>query len=620
MSIEQYASYQADAEITRQKTSYTELGANFAPNYGKDRLVVQTNSAVNIIKLARQNPDVYEQYIEIIKNDFILISHNRTSGYSVFMKRTSYYPERMSTHKHLRRHKGVIYTLTAPSAKKIAKNLPNRLLVLFSHMNGGRGYDSSLAIERLFVQFFADIQRSLVKNVFILRLADINLSHGSYFVSTDNYPEYEQEIQDLITNIRGRYNISQDHVVLYGGSKGGAGALLHSAIGDYKAVCGDPIIDSSVYNIKDHHFVKHFKEANLTNRILSYAQSNTRKKYIFGAKKVKFNYDTSANLSTTSNGLIHLVDLSDDETIATHPQVTAQSVPEQITLINLLFDGGKIIGAEGGNMANVKKKINFSLNEEQSEGENNFNVQALLKPKIHEFQNDKTKQPLTGSYQDSNGNIIEVSDGFTGSGCYFRFCGKNNKLKIAPNARLKNVYIEFLGDDGICELNDSPRLQGAIRLGYGCTVKIEKNVSCTNAVYITCAEHTNIFIGEDCMFATNNQIRTDDAHGIYDVKTGKRLNNSKDVYIGKHVWLGFNTVVLGGAFIGDGSVVGMNSLVKKKFPNNCVIAGNPAKLIKKDIFWERPFLPSSDQVIEFSPEQLATKSHCNPTQEGEIHE
>lgn len=351
MSLDSYLCYQNDSEIARSKSSYTEIGEQFAPDYSKDRLVLQTNSAVNIIKLARQNPAVYEQYIDIIKNDFILISHNRV-GYSVFMKRTAYHPERVPDYKHLRRHKGLIYTLDAPQAKKRAKNLPNRLLVLFSHMNGGGGYDSSLAIQRLFVQYFADVHRSLVKNVYILRLADINLSHGSYFVSTDNYPEYESEIQELIANIRSRYNIGQDDVVLYGGSKGGAGALLHGAIGDYKAVCGDPIIDSSMYNLKDHHFVKHFKVANLTDRILSYAKTNKNRKYIFGASQVKFNYDTSANLAKLSNGLVHLVDLSADETVKTHPQVTAQSVPEQITLINLLFDGSKILGGALGDAVN----------------------------------------------------------------------------------------------------------------------------------------------------------------------------------------------------------------------------------------------------------------------------
>lgn len=353
IDLNKYPCYQTDSDIAKAKSSYTELGANFAPDYTKERLVVQTDSPLNIIKLARRNANIYEQYIDIVKNDFILISHNRL-GFSVFMKRTAFHPEKVKTYGDLKRFKGLIYNFTLPTPKKKSSNLPNRLLVLFAHMNGGTGYDSSNAIERLFVQFFTDIQRSLVKNVFILRLADINLSHGSYFTSTDNYPEYEQEIQELIKQTMLRYNIKQEDVVLYGGSKGGAGALLHGAIGNYKAVCGDPIIDSTLYNKNDQHFVKHFKEANLTDKILAYMKGNTNKKYIFASSAVKFNFNVSANLANLSDGLVHLVDVSADETVKTHPQVTAQSVPEQITLINLLFDGEKIVGQECGKSINQK--------------------------------------------------------------------------------------------------------------------------------------------------------------------------------------------------------------------------------------------------------------------------
>ena len=42
-----------------------------------------------------------------------------------------------------------------------------------------------------------------------------------------------------------------------------------------------------------------------------------------------------------------------------------------------------------------------------------------------------------------------------------------------------------------------------------------------------------------------------------------------------------NTVILGGTEIGDNSVVAANSVVRGKFPNNCVIAGAPAKIVKR---------------------------------------
>lgn len=152
---------------------------------------------------------------------------------------------------------------------------------------------------------------------------------------------------------------------------------------------------------------------------------------------------------------------------------------------------------------------------------------------------------IQGNYADEeNHNLVIAPAGLVA--CQCSFLGKNNVLKISPNAKLKNLFIEFLGDDGYCEIDNSPRLSGSIRIGYNSSVTIEKNVSATNRIYLTCAEGTKVFIGEDCMFATNNQIRTDDAHGIYDVYTGKRVNLARDIYIGKHVWVGFNAVILGG--------------------------------------------------------------------------
>lgn len=55
---------------------------------------------------------------------------------------------------------------------------------------------------------------------------------------------------------------------------------------------------------------------------------------------------------------------------------------------------------------------------------------------------------------------------------------------------------------------------------------------------------------------------------------------SKEVIIGKDCFVGCNTLILKGSKIGDGSVVGAGSVVAGIFPSNCVIAGNPAKIIK----------------------------------------
>lgn len=335
--------YIADSKIARDKTSYVSLADdNYLPDYNKDRLVIHTNTALSMLKLARKGGEIYQRYIEILSHDYTLIGHKL--GYSIFMKREKYKPEIVSEYKYIKRYKGLMYTLTSPQSKRSSPSLPNRLLVLFSHMNGGGEYDSNNAVSRMFVQYFNDIQRSLVKNVFVLRIADLNLSHGSYFVNTKNYPTYEEEIQELIHSICKQFNIDSNDVVLYGGSKGGSGALLHAAIGNYNAVVGDPIIDASKYNEKDWHFIKNFREADLTDRISELAKNNTNKMYIFASKAQVFNYNTSMKFVSKLKGLAYLVDLSEDISVISHPHITSQSVPEQITLINLLFDGNKILG------------------------------------------------------------------------------------------------------------------------------------------------------------------------------------------------------------------------------------------------------------------------------------
>ena len=131
---------------------------------------------------------------------------------------------------------------------------------------------------------------------------------------------------------------------------------------------------------------------------------------------------------------------------------------------------------------------------------------------------------------------------------------------------------------------------------------------------MTCAENSKIIIGEDCMFATNNQIRTDDAHPIYDVNTGERINITKDVILGDHVWIGYGVTLLGGAVVGSGSVLGAYALVNKSHPNNCLAVGTPAKTVKHDIFWERsPLLVSSKGAITYTKEQMQAKSYCQKT-------
>jgi acetyltransferase-like isoleucine patch superfamily enzyme len=196
-------------------------------------------------------------------------------------------------------------------------------------------------------------------------------------------------------------------------------------------------------------------------------------------------------------------------------------------------------------------------------------------------------------YTDDRGNSIEVTGPVEGASIRVNFRGSNNHLVVGLPVRLGRLVIDFDCDNGLVRLGPSanvPAFSAAIRVGQDSKVLIGRNVSCTSTVAMSATEGTTIAIGEDVMFASENQVRADDGHPIFDVRTGKRVNVSKSIRIGDHVWLGRFSTLLGGARIGSGSVIGYGSIVTGHVPNNCIAAGVPAHVIRKDVAWERPHL------------------------------
>ena len=57
-------------------------------------------------------------------------------------------------------------------------------------------------------------------------------------------------------------------------------------------------------------------------------------------------------------------------------------------------------------------------------------------------------------------------------------------------------------------------------------------------------------------------------------------------YIGDNCLVGKNVTILPGVKIGDNVVIGCSSVVTKDIPNNCIAAGNPARVIKSDFSWD----------------------------------
>lgn len=83
---------------------------------------------------------------------------------------------------------------------------------------------------------------------------------------------------------------------------------------------------------------------------------------------------------------------------------------------------------------------------------------------------------------------------------------------------------------------------------------------------IIAGEEKDIIIGDNCMISFGSWIRNTDPHLVYDSSTYCRINPSKSVLIGDHVWIGQSCIILKGTVVGSGSILGAGSVVSgKKF-------------------------------------------------------
>ena len=132
---------------------------------------------------------------------------------------------------------------------------------------------------------------------------------------------------------------------------------------------------------------------------------------------------------------------------------------------------------------------------------------------------------------------------------------------------------------------------GAI-IARGMTLRSDNNGSvvfgkkfCANQNF-SVFTNTKITFGDNCVLGWNVNVRDSDGHPIK-AASGNLINPNKQIYIGTHVWIASHVDILKGCFVPDGCVLGFKSLVTSKFNDeNCIIAGIPAKRLKKEIHWE----------------------------------
>lgn len=167
--------------------------------------------------------------------------------------------------------------------------------------------------------------------------------------------------------------------------------------------------------------------------------------------------------------------------------------------------------------------------------------------------------------------------------------GINNKITIKDLSQLIYCNIYIHGDNNNIIIDEQVYLNHAELWieDDNNEISIGKHTSISGMTQLAAIEGTKINIGNDCMFSSDIHFRTGDSHSITDL-SGNRINQSENIVIGNHVWVGTKVICLKGVHIANNCIVGAGSLVNKSFTEeNIILAGNPAKIIKRDINWLR---------------------------------
>lgn len=115
------------------------------------------------------------------------------------------------------------------------------------------------------------------------------------------------------------------------------------------------------------------------------------------------------------------------------------------------------------------------------------------------------------------------------------------------------------------------------RCDYGYNIHVGENFYANfNCTILDVCEVT---IGDNCFIAPNVQIYTA-THPINPIVRNTGAEYGKPIKIGHNVWIGGNAIINPGVTIGDNVVVASGAIVTKNVPDNVIVGGNPAKVIR----------------------------------------
>ena len=171
--------------------------------------------------------------------------------------------------------------------------------------------------------------------------------------------------------------------------------------------------------------------------------------------------------------------------------------------------------------------------------------------------------------------------------------GKGNRMVVGKDTMIACCKVRVCGQNQTLVIGERCEYHaGKIYLRYNRNQKIVIGSDASiEDCYLLTDEDASITIGDGVLMSKLVHFRAGDGHSVLDVATGKRINRSRDIVVGDHVWIGRGATLLKGAHVADNSIVGAYAVVTRRYEQiGVAIAGNPARVVREGVTWDRRML------------------------------
>jgi acetyltransferase-like isoleucine patch superfamily enzyme len=210
-----------------------------------------------------------------------------------------------------------------------------------------------------------------------------------------------------------------------------------------------------------------------------------------------------------------------------------------------------------------------------------FNKISILLKKLP-IQINGTKLYFTKIKSDTHNTLCFINSNLYKSNISIK--GSKNAIHVENSDINATISIQGVGNKIHISKRVKLRKSTIIVRGNNCSVFIGEGTTFGEIRIINVGKDNTVRIGKDCLFADNIELWASDTHSIYDSE-GNFINAERPVIVRDNVWIGSYTKILKGVTIGDGAIVGMNTLVTKDIDPKTLNVGNPMRCIKQGVSW-----------------------------------